>query len=128
MSAPICPDHGEMKARQGKFGAFWSCGVKMPDGSWCPFKPPRTVAAPTVTQTNTTKFERDMDGMTRSQENDKRDKSIKWMNAKNNATAIVVALLEQGHYKDSAVIQQIILNEIQEWTTLINDIEDTRTE
>lgn len=37
---PICPiHHNPMKLRTGKFGDFWSCGMKMDDGSWCKYKP-----------------------------------------------------------------------------------------
>jgi len=34
--APKCPMHQTaMVYRQGRFGAFWSCPVKKPDGRWC---------------------------------------------------------------------------------------------
>jgi hypothetical protein len=34
--APKCPMHDKpMVYREGKFGAFWSCHVRKPDGSWC---------------------------------------------------------------------------------------------
>lgn len=37
---PICGVHNlPMVKVQGKKGAFWSCHQKMPDGSWCTFKP-----------------------------------------------------------------------------------------
>ena len=33
---PTCPKHGKpMKLRQGKYGAFWSCAVRNPNGLWC---------------------------------------------------------------------------------------------
>jgi hypothetical protein len=36
-TAPQCPNHGvAMAFRRGRFGPFWSCPVKEPDGSWCP--------------------------------------------------------------------------------------------
>ena len=35
-TAPLCPVHGKpMKFRNGKFGSFWSCTVRKPDGRWC---------------------------------------------------------------------------------------------
>jgi hypothetical protein len=37
---PICAVHHlPMVKVQGKKGAFWSCHQKVPDGSWCAFKP-----------------------------------------------------------------------------------------
>lgn len=34
--APLCPVHGKpMRQRQGKFGSFWSCNQKEPNGKWC---------------------------------------------------------------------------------------------
>jgi transposase-like protein len=34
--APICPMHNKpMKMRQGKYGSFWSCAVRNPNGLWC---------------------------------------------------------------------------------------------
>lgn len=34
--APQCPMHHQpMAFRQGRFGAFWSCKVRKPDGRWC---------------------------------------------------------------------------------------------
>ena len=37
---PICAVHHLAMAKvQGKRGAFWSCHAKMPDGTWCSFKP-----------------------------------------------------------------------------------------
>ena len=34
--APKCPLHDRpMVYQQGKFGAFWSCHVRKPDGRWC---------------------------------------------------------------------------------------------
>jgi len=37
VGTPTCPMHGKpMKLRQGKYGAFWSCAVRNPDGRWCP--------------------------------------------------------------------------------------------
>jgi len=34
--APQCPMHHQpMVFRQGRFGAFWSCKVRKPDGRWC---------------------------------------------------------------------------------------------
>jgi hypothetical protein len=34
--APLCPEHERpMAYRQGRFGAFWSCPTKRPDGTWC---------------------------------------------------------------------------------------------
>lgn len=34
--APRCPEHQTpMAYRQGRYGAFWSCPRKQPDGSWC---------------------------------------------------------------------------------------------
>lgn len=36
MVAPRCPEHATpMAYRQGRYGAFWSCPRKNPDGSWC---------------------------------------------------------------------------------------------
>ena len=32
-----CPTHGPGKVKQGKFGPY--CATKMPDGSWCRWKP-----------------------------------------------------------------------------------------
>jgi hypothetical protein len=35
-SVPICPIHGKpMRLRQGKYGTFWSCPTRNPDGRWC---------------------------------------------------------------------------------------------
>ena len=34
--APLCPVHNTpMAYREGKYGAFWSCPTRMPDGNWC---------------------------------------------------------------------------------------------
>jgi hypothetical protein len=34
--APRCVEHGTpMRYRNGRYGAFWSCPRKNPDGSWC---------------------------------------------------------------------------------------------
>lgn len=34
--APRCPMHDRpMVYQEGKFGAFWSCHVRKPDGRWC---------------------------------------------------------------------------------------------
>ena len=34
--APRCPMHDTpMVYRQGRFGSFWSCPVRKPDGRWC---------------------------------------------------------------------------------------------
>jgi len=34
--APRCPDHQvPMEFRRGRFGPFWSCPTKEPDGTWC---------------------------------------------------------------------------------------------
>ncbi len=47
MNTPSCPNHGEMKWKEGfskttgKPYAFWTCPTKMPDGSWCPVKGPK---------------------------------------------------------------------------------------
>jgi hypothetical protein len=36
MEVPRCPVHKTpMCYRQGRYGAFWSCPRRMPDGSWC---------------------------------------------------------------------------------------------
>jgi hypothetical protein len=36
--ARVCPDHGRPLAyRNGRYGAFWSCPTRQPDGSWCPY-------------------------------------------------------------------------------------------
>jgi hypothetical protein len=41
-NAPICAIHNApmnwMPSKHG--GGFWSCHVRLPDGSWCPYKPP----------------------------------------------------------------------------------------
>ena len=35
-TAPHCPVHDRpMKLRKGKFGDFWSCSVRLPNGRWC---------------------------------------------------------------------------------------------
>ncbi len=39
---PLCAIHGTLmvKRQNGKTGAaFWSCGTKLADGSWCPYRP-----------------------------------------------------------------------------------------
>jgi len=37
---PICPIHqAQMVKQQGKFGSFWSCHQRSPDGSWCTYRP-----------------------------------------------------------------------------------------
>ncbi|MSP12825.1 MAG: hypothetical protein EXR62_07695 [Chloroflexi bacterium] len=34
--APRCPTHqAAMAYRQGRYGPFWSCRMKEPDGKWC---------------------------------------------------------------------------------------------
>lgn len=34
--APHCPEHGTpMALRNGRYGRFFSCARKMPDGTWC---------------------------------------------------------------------------------------------
>jgi hypothetical protein len=36
-AAPTCPLHGNpLRLRRGKYGSFWSCPTRMPDGKWCP--------------------------------------------------------------------------------------------
>ena len=36
VDAPLCPVHKEpMHMREGKFGGFWSCSHKQPNGKWC---------------------------------------------------------------------------------------------
>jgi hypothetical protein len=35
-TTPNCPMHNKpMKLRQGKYGSFWYCAVRNPDGRWC---------------------------------------------------------------------------------------------
>lgn len=35
-TTPRCPEHNKpMKQRKGRFGDFWSCPTRQPDGSWC---------------------------------------------------------------------------------------------
>jgi len=35
-AAPACPIHGRpMRLRRGKYGTFWSCPTRTPDGRWC---------------------------------------------------------------------------------------------
>src|SRR5690349_9354955 len=37
---PVCEVHGlPMDWQKGRKGSFWSCHQKMPDGSWCSYKP-----------------------------------------------------------------------------------------
>jgi hypothetical protein len=37
-TAPHCPEHQTpLKYRKGRFGAFWSCPTRQPDGSWCSY-------------------------------------------------------------------------------------------
>lgn len=37
-AAPCCPEHDKPLAyRKGRFGTFWSCPTRQPDGSWCPY-------------------------------------------------------------------------------------------
>jgi hypothetical protein len=37
-AAPRCPEHDKpMAHRKGRFGAFWSCPTRQPDGSWCAY-------------------------------------------------------------------------------------------
>ncbi len=39
---PVCEVHQvPMVWVRGKKGSFWSCHERMPDGSWCSYKPPR---------------------------------------------------------------------------------------
>lgn len=65
MENPNCPNHGPMKWKEGvskttgKSYAFWSCPTKMPDGSWCPTKGPKSAPsqgyaapAPAIPATN----------------------------------------------------------------------------
>jgi len=34
--APTCPVHEKpMVSRQGRYGAFWSCPTRLPNGRWC---------------------------------------------------------------------------------------------
>ena|SRR5450759_4893927 len=34
--APLCPVHHQpMAYRQGRYGAFWSCRMRQPNGHWC---------------------------------------------------------------------------------------------
>jgi hypothetical protein len=36
--APRCPEHDRpMRYRKGRFGDFWSCPTRQPDGSWCAY-------------------------------------------------------------------------------------------
>jgi hypothetical protein len=33
---PVCPMHSKpMRLRHGKYGSFWSCAVRNPNGLWC---------------------------------------------------------------------------------------------
>ena len=35
-AVPHCPEHQTpLKYRKGRFGSFWSCPTRQPDGSWC---------------------------------------------------------------------------------------------
>jgi hypothetical protein len=35
-NAPECPEHGrKMIFRRSRFGGFWSCPTRTPDGQWC---------------------------------------------------------------------------------------------
>ena len=37
---PLCAIHNlPMVKMHGKRGEFWSCHERLPDGSWCPFRP-----------------------------------------------------------------------------------------
>ena len=41
--APVCAIHNKpMHQRQGKNGSFWSCAEKLGDGTYCPYKPPKS--------------------------------------------------------------------------------------
>ena len=44
-AVPICPIHQKlMNQRKGEYGTFWSCGLKMDDGKYCSYRPPRQAA------------------------------------------------------------------------------------
>jgi hypothetical protein len=35
---PCCPEHTKpLKQRKGRYGDFWSCPTRQPDGSWCSY-------------------------------------------------------------------------------------------
>lgn len=37
---PVCPIHHEpMVRQQGRYGPFWSCHKRNPDGSFCSYRP-----------------------------------------------------------------------------------------
>ena len=37
---PVCPTHNvQLIQREGKYGQFWACPTKNPDGSWCKRRP-----------------------------------------------------------------------------------------
>ncbi len=39
-NAPMCPNHNiAMALRNGQYGDFWACPTKLPDGTWCKYKP-----------------------------------------------------------------------------------------
>jgi hypothetical protein len=92
IAAPICGfGHGPMKARKGKYGNFWSCGVKDANGVWCQFKPAKNIPPPDAENM----FSADLDKSKASEEKSvsdaKRSDDMSWGNAKNCASVLLAA-------------------------------------
>lgn len=42
-AAPVCAIHGKPMTRRSKDArTWWSCAEKLPDGQWCPYRPPKS--------------------------------------------------------------------------------------
>ena len=96
--APICGIHhiemtwknpGVSKKTGKPYNGFWACALKMPDGSFCQFKPEKTPAPATPTQTFS-------QGLDKNVTDDKKNAQIAWLNAKNNACILIAATMTEA--------------------------------
>lgn len=91
-NAPICGNHHEemtwktgTSKKTGKDYAFWSCGKKMPDGSWCDFKVPFGTPGPSPER----KFTQSLDDSVKYEKDQEKDERI-------SRLAIAKSLIEAG--------------------------------
>lgn len=97
-----CPTHhtiqwkdGGVSRKTGKtYPGFWTCGHKNPDGTWCPYNPDdASMVTPPGTVSPAPASVAPQQQSLPSQHVD-REKSITWLNAKNNAVELVAAQLQ----------------------------------
>jgi hypothetical protein len=88
---PSCPTHGPMKARKGRYGNFWSCGVKDANGAWCQYKPPKDTPPPDAESMFSASLDKTAAAEDRTKADAKRSDDMAWGNAKNCASVILAA-------------------------------------